>query len=113
AGLLLFFFQAEDGIRDFHVTGVQTCALPISATASRSSSRRRVASRGAAIRMCGTDWSSARSHMPWWLGPSGPVTPARSSTKVTPDRKSVVEGKSVGHGGRRIKTRRERAEQSE
>ena len=27
----LFFFQAEDGIRDrFHVTGVQTCALPIS-----------------------------------------------------------------------------------
>src|SRR5690606_21661751 len=27
-----FFFQAEDGIRDFHVTGVQTCALPILAT---------------------------------------------------------------------------------
>src|SRR5690606_41060196 len=25
-----FFFQAEDSIRDFHVTGVQTCALPIS-----------------------------------------------------------------------------------
>src|SRR5690606_39316981 len=25
-----FFCQAEDGIRDFHVTGVQTCALPIS-----------------------------------------------------------------------------------
>src|SRR5690606_40553989 len=24
-----FFFQADDGIRDFHVTGVQTCALPI------------------------------------------------------------------------------------
>src|SRR5690606_40923871 len=24
-----FFFQAEDGIRNFHVTGVQTCALPI------------------------------------------------------------------------------------
>src|SRR5690606_40890225 len=30
----LFFFQAEDGIRDFHVTGVQTCALPILASAS-------------------------------------------------------------------------------
>src|SRR5690606_12715373 len=29
--LCYFFFQAEDGIRDFHVTGVQTCALPISA----------------------------------------------------------------------------------
>src|SRR5439155_6745088 len=28
--LRVFFFQAEDGIRDGHVTGVQTCALPIS-----------------------------------------------------------------------------------
>src|SRR5690606_40306519 len=27
--LFYFFFQAEDGIRVFHVTGVQTCALPI------------------------------------------------------------------------------------
>src|SRR5579884_4349762 len=31
AGIIVFvfFFQAEDGIRDGHVTGVQTCALPI------------------------------------------------------------------------------------
>src|SRR6266576_4026032 len=29
ATVLLFFFQAEDGIRDLYVTGVQTCALPI------------------------------------------------------------------------------------
>src|SRR2546429_4366510 len=28
----LFFFQAEDGIRDVAVTGVQTCALPISSS---------------------------------------------------------------------------------
>src|SRR5256885_6144756 len=28
-GLPFFFFQAEDGIRDYKVTGVQTCALPI------------------------------------------------------------------------------------
>src|SRR5438093_1489074 len=28
---VFFFFQAEDGIRDWSVTGVQTCALPISA----------------------------------------------------------------------------------
>src|SRR6266705_2798856 len=34
----LFFFQAEDGIRDRNVTGAQTCALPIWA-ASRHSSR--------------------------------------------------------------------------
>src|SRR5690606_9983936 len=31
---VFFFFQAEDGIRDFHVTGVQTCALPIARTAA-------------------------------------------------------------------------------
>src|SRR5438046_7521025 len=30
-----FFFQAEDGIRDWSVTGVQTCALPISFVVSR------------------------------------------------------------------------------
>src|SRR5690606_41049804 len=29
--IVVFFFQADDGIRYFHVTGVQTCALPISA----------------------------------------------------------------------------------
>src|SRR5690606_39814927 len=34
----VFFFQAEDGIRDFHVTGVQTCALPISGCRWRHSS---------------------------------------------------------------------------
>ena len=28
--MCVFFFQAEDGIRDWSVTGVQTCALPIS-----------------------------------------------------------------------------------
>src|SRR2546429_414315 len=33
---ILFFFQAEDGIRDVAVTGVQTCALPISSPAPRS-----------------------------------------------------------------------------
>src|SRR2546430_7108402 len=34
-----FFFQAEDGIRDLTVTGVQTCALPISAEDARSEDR--------------------------------------------------------------------------
>src|SRR5436305_7685008 len=32
----LFFFQAEDGIRDADVTGVQTCALPISRLENRA-----------------------------------------------------------------------------
>src|SRR5690606_40024673 len=38
--LFHFFFQAEDGIRAFHVTGVQTCALPISAVGRRGGRRR-------------------------------------------------------------------------
>src|SRR5260370_24378139 len=37
SSFLLFFFQAEDGIRDSSVTGVQTCALPISGGAAPSS----------------------------------------------------------------------------
>src|SRR5260370_27937229 len=36
---MVFFFQAEDGIRDSSVTGVQTCALPISPVRDRSRSR--------------------------------------------------------------------------
>src|SRR2546429_3970272 len=35
---VVFFFQAEDGIRDVAVTGVQTCALPISLARSRLAS---------------------------------------------------------------------------
>src|SRR5690606_39527910 len=38
---LFFFFQAEDGIRDFHVTGVQTCALPISVDHDEADLRQR------------------------------------------------------------------------
>src|SRR2546430_17425413 len=44
-----FFFQAEDGIRDLTVTGVQTCALPISFARSvvHSSAQRAVVRQGA------------------------------------------------------------------
>src|SRR5690606_40513782 len=45
----LFFFQAEDGIRDFHVTGVQTCALPISELAQVLSAFERCQSDAAPI----------------------------------------------------------------
>src|SRR5699024_11800716 len=36
--IYFFFFQAEDGIRDRNVTGVQTCALPISLTPKKPNS---------------------------------------------------------------------------
>src|SRR5690606_40604267 len=44
-----FFFQAEDGIRDFHVTGVQTCALPIFASSESALCRAGVTSAARAI----------------------------------------------------------------
>src|SRR3989454_10981796 len=46
--LVFFFFQAEDGIRDYKVTGVQTCALPIFAQrAPRPEARRALGNRTA------------------------------------------------------------------
>src|SRR6266576_4775394 len=41
---IFFFFQAEDGIRDLYVTGVQTCALPIL--------QQRWLRRGSVLRQC-------------------------------------------------------------
>src|SRR3990170_5424642 len=51
-----FFFQAEDGIRDDLVTGVQTCALPIS-----SGSRRRTVGRGRGVRRATPSGETCRS----------------------------------------------------
>src|SRR5690606_40629895 len=51
----VFFFQAEDGIRDFHVTGVQTCALPISGRTSSKSSSESCAPLGFSSMRKGTD----------------------------------------------------------
>src|SRR5438046_3280457 len=45
--LFIFFFQAEDGIRDWSVTGVQTCALPISFVRNRTARLAQAASRRA------------------------------------------------------------------
>src|SRR6266496_5485089 len=44
--LFFFFFQAEDGIRDLYVTGVQTCALPISVIVASARPRPRWAFSG-------------------------------------------------------------------
>src|SRR2546430_13428946 len=43
---VVFFFQAEDGIRDLTVTGVQTCALPISLNGANETA---IASRTATV----------------------------------------------------------------
>src|SRR5690606_40526234 len=87
-GLARFFFQAEDGIRDFHVTGVQTCALPISpARSSQSTSSGRccvrTGSRGAGA---GVD------------AQKGCSSPTASGRKRSEERRV---GKSGELGGRR------------
>src|SRR2546421_1681453 len=43
SNMFFFFFQAEDGIRDLIVTGVQTCALPISLGRAEHAADRRAA----------------------------------------------------------------------
>src|SRR5690606_39986978 len=64
-----FFFQAEDGIRDFHVTGVQTCALPIWATGIGSPSETVGSSRTATLRST----QPARRRGTTSSGPSNPT----------------------------------------
>src|SRR5689334_24624814 len=46
--VFFFFFQAEDGIRDGTVTGVQTCALPICPASARARGDRGAAAAGPA-----------------------------------------------------------------
>src|SRR3972149_7565150 len=70
--IFIFFFQAEDGIRDLTVTGVQTCAFPISPIQLAAERLRNKYSKNI---------THDRDHR---------------------DRKSVEEGKSVDLGGRRI-----------
>src|SRR3712207_9513866 len=84
-----FFFQAEDGIRDIGVTGVQTCALPIfPVTLARATDDPRLSAR------CTARWAPRGSRS------RRRRSPARCAAGG--DRKSVVEGKSVDLGGRRI-----------
>src|SRR3989441_2536052 len=56
--VFFFFFQAEDGIRDKLVTGVQTCALPI----SRGSQRSRSATGRPTSPTATRKWRSAPRH---------------------------------------------------
>src|SRR5690349_23001303 len=90
--MFFFFFQAEDGIRDLYVTGVQTCALPISCGGPRSARSR--PRRGAATpRGAGCDRA----------GPGGGAGPDRRRGAPRSGRSEERRvGKSVDLGGRRI-----------
>src|SRR5256885_6180831 len=94
---VIFFFQAEDGIRDYKVTGVQTCALPISrllhqlpgATALRSGPSWPRSSSPSALRRRGSGGRPRRS--PRRRRPSPRARAARSE-----ERRVGEEGRSRG-----------------
>src|SRR5258708_35414257 len=97
---IFFFFQAEDGIRDDLVTGVQTCALPIS--------------------IVNSNWSSGLTVWDWLHGTLRLNVPQPEITIGVPafqDPKSVRSeerrvGKSVDLGGRRIIKKKKKEERS-
>src|SRR5690606_40673317 len=75
------FFQAEDGIRYFHVTGVQTCALPIFAIAPRPLAA--VVRHGRAAERSPTEHPLA--------GPTGPSTgPSIAAVRPTAYRRFLI-----------------------
>src|SRR5687767_15761615 len=103
--LYVFFFQAEDGIQDKLVTGVQTCPLPILEARARA----RASTPSRSLR------NSSRADRPRWPRPAsrsrccrarrttrrGSAPPAaRPLARKGRDRKSVVEGKSGDRGCR-------------
>src|SRR5260370_38090769 len=86
-----FFFQEEDGIRDSSVTGVQTCALPISDRVALTAAGDVSGAAAALAGLPGVRRATATGE-----GIDLVVEDART------DRKSVGEGKRVDLGGRRI-----------
>src|SRR2546425_7038349 len=100
--MLFFFFQAEDGIRDKLVTGVQTCALPISLVI-RAGGRRRAAPRSAAAPPSPPpNYEREREPPRSPRRPPRTAAPPRRSAPELRDRESVVEGKRGDLRGRRI-----------
>src|SRR5947209_10814318 len=101
--LVLFFFQAEDGIRDIGVTGVQTCALPIWSTRRATSP----SSTASTARSASTRPGASRSA---WRRPANTSTTTRSEErrvgKECRSRGTADQGKKelvvVGIGGMKL-----------
>src|SRR5690606_39693421 len=99
-------FQAEDGIRGFHVTGVQTCALPILFFSSKRVNQNSGTGLGLAIvhgvvkehagfvDVTSTPGVGTTFTLYFPIGPALPRSEAPGQ-----DRKSVVEGQRRGAGG--------------
>src|SRR6266511_1306389 len=92
-----FFFQAEDGIRDFHVTGVQTCALPIStpSTTTRTPTRSTWCASANRSKLAASTPAPRTS-----TGPSAtsPSTSPRTPPTATPSQRRRSATTSTGSG---------------
>src|SRR5229473_7579905 len=97
-----FFFQAEDGIRDKLVTGVQTCALPISPRRSGAGRRNRRRSpqarwpgrRSFNRRASGTPAAPTAQHSPEYSldGAFEPLPHGGRHAAATPPARTVAQG---------------------
>src|SRR5256886_11565727 len=85
---LFFFFQAEDGIRDLTVTGVQTCALPILMPGRPNPDARRARRLPAPFPQAGPQPLTRRPRQCW--SQNNPRADAASHFGRRSDRKSVV-----------------------
>src|SRR5262249_59803141 len=83
----VFFFQAEDGIRDWSVTGVQTCALPISVQAVARLLKRR------------PRLQPAHQIYPPEAGPAGPGHPGALAEQYRLERQRNRDGGGSGERG--------------
>src|SRR2546425_1043950 len=103
--LAFFFFQAEDGIRDKLVTGVQTCALPICRRGPGGSlTMKRIAASLLAVGLLAAPVLAAETTPPA-TAPAAPATKAAGTTTKAPDGAKLApaktEPKSVAPATRR------------
>src|SRR3989449_4682745 len=90
-GWPVFFFQAEDGIRDVAVTGVQTCALPISKERTMQTERAELYfQRGSSDKVYHVQFENAQDHWSVQAQWGRRGSALQSDVKVSGDRKSVV-----------------------
>src|SRR2546430_11302649 len=93
ADIFVFFFQAEDGIRDLTVTGVQTCALPICDRDARGRRLGRLLGHASA-----GDGSHIAAPDPEGRGLASAIRIALAEAEVGPEDRS--EERRVGKEGR-------------
>src|SRR5262249_57965656 len=99
----VFFFQAEDGIRDWSVTGVQTCALPIFPSPVRTCPARRLSDPGAPAWLSVARQGAGDLPTPGGVrldGSRGRGAPDEGGRMRSEERRVGKEGRGGGGGGR-------------